>query len=137
MTLDQIAGMKQGGQGWGQVFKQMKAQGLVDAKNLGQVVSASHHGSTTSATSPTTTSYQSTGPVVSNAAGSTTVARGNSEHGKSSGQGADASGVTKGGGQGHGGGLGGGSDSTLSSVSNAGGNGRGAGAVNRGGGKDK
>jgi hypothetical protein len=39
LTLDQIAAMKQGGQGWGQVFQTMKAQGLVQDRNLGQVVS--------------------------------------------------------------------------------------------------
>lgn len=38
-TLDQIAAAKQSGQGWGNVFKEMKEQGLVEAKNLGQVVS--------------------------------------------------------------------------------------------------
>jgi hypothetical protein len=40
LTLDEIAAMKQSGQGgWGQVFKDMKSQGLVQEKNLGQVVS--------------------------------------------------------------------------------------------------
>lgn len=39
MTLDQVAAARQDGQGWGQVFKQMKADGLVEAKNLGQLVS--------------------------------------------------------------------------------------------------
>ena len=38
LTLDQIAAMKDG-KGWGEVFKEMKAQGLVTEKNLGQVVS--------------------------------------------------------------------------------------------------
>jgi hypothetical protein len=37
-TLDQIAAAKQG-TGWGIVFKNVQAEGLVDAKNLGQVVS--------------------------------------------------------------------------------------------------
>jgi hypothetical protein len=37
LTLDQIAA-KKGGEGWGGVFKDMKSQGLVTAKNLGQVV---------------------------------------------------------------------------------------------------
>lgn len=46
LTLDQIAAKKQEGQGWGQVFKDMKAQGLVQEKNLGQVVS--RHQRTTS-----------------------------------------------------------------------------------------
>lgn len=38
LTLDQIATMK-GREGWGRVFKEMKADGLVQARNLGQVVS--------------------------------------------------------------------------------------------------
>jgi hypothetical protein len=45
LTLDQIAAMKQNGSGWGQVFQQMQAKGLISEKNLGQVVSrynASH-----------------------------------------------------------------------------------------------
>ena len=37
LTLDQIAARK-GAEGWGRVFKDMKSQGLVTAKNLGQVV---------------------------------------------------------------------------------------------------
>ncbi len=45
LTLDQIAAKKQGGEGWGRIFQDMKAQGLVQAKNLGQVVSRSHRGS--------------------------------------------------------------------------------------------
>ena len=39
LTLDQLAAMKQGGQSWGQIFQTMKAQGLVQDKSLGQVVS--------------------------------------------------------------------------------------------------
>lgn len=39
LTLDEIAAQKQSGQGWGRIFKSMKAQGLVEQKNLGQVVS--------------------------------------------------------------------------------------------------
>jgi hypothetical protein len=39
LTLDEIAAKKQSGEGWGRVFKEMKAQGLVHDKNLGQVVS--------------------------------------------------------------------------------------------------
>lgn len=38
-TLDQIAAAKST-TGWGNVFRQMQAEGLVDAKNLGQVVSS-------------------------------------------------------------------------------------------------
>jgi hypothetical protein len=45
LTLDQIAARKQSGQGWGEVFKSMQAQGLVQEKNLGQVVSKYNHSS--------------------------------------------------------------------------------------------
>jgi hypothetical protein len=38
LTRDQIAGLK-GTEGWGRVFKTMKADGLIQARNLGQVVS--------------------------------------------------------------------------------------------------
>src|SRR5205823_11983337 len=49
-TLDQIAAMK-GREGWGRVFKEMKADGLVQAKNLGQVVSG--HAQTAGASTST------------------------------------------------------------------------------------
>lgn len=39
-TLDQIVAAKADGQGWGEVFHTMKADGLIDARNLGQVVSS-------------------------------------------------------------------------------------------------
>jgi hypothetical protein len=39
LAMDRIAAMKQSGKGWGEVFREMKAQGLVQEKNLGQVVS--------------------------------------------------------------------------------------------------
>ena len=51
LTLDQIAAMKQSGKGWGEIFKSMKSQGLVQQKNLGQVVSAYRHQQQTSTTS--------------------------------------------------------------------------------------
>jgi len=38
LTLDEIAAKKQNRQGWGDIFKQMKTQGLLTQKNLGQVV---------------------------------------------------------------------------------------------------
>jgi hypothetical protein len=41
LTLEQIVAMKRdhkGHEGWGEVFKDMKAQGLLTQKNLGQVV---------------------------------------------------------------------------------------------------
>ena len=39
LSLDDIAARKQDGQGFGVIFKDMKSEGLVDAKNLGQLVS--------------------------------------------------------------------------------------------------
>lgn len=42
-SLDDIAAAKASGQGWGQVFKEMKADGLIEEKNLGQVVSGANH----------------------------------------------------------------------------------------------
>ena len=39
LSLDEIAGMKQDGKGWGEVFKEMRSQGLVQDRNLGQAVS--------------------------------------------------------------------------------------------------
>jgi hypothetical protein len=43
LTLEQIAAKKKGHAGWGEVFKQMKAQGLVTDKNLGEAVSSFEH----------------------------------------------------------------------------------------------
>lgn len=43
LTLDEIAARKLSGEGWGRIFQDMKAQGLVGAKNLGQVVSRFEH----------------------------------------------------------------------------------------------
>ena len=43
LTLDEIAAKKRNGQGWGEVFKSMQAQGLVQEKSLGQVVSKYNH----------------------------------------------------------------------------------------------
>jgi len=43
LTLNQIAAKKKGHAGWGEVFKQMKAQGLVTDKNLGEAVSSFEH----------------------------------------------------------------------------------------------
>src|SRR5262249_423317 len=45
LSLNQIAALKGSHEGWGEVFKQMKAEGLVNEKNLGDVVSSyEHHG---------------------------------------------------------------------------------------------
>jgi hypothetical protein len=38
LTLEEIAAKRRGGQAWGQIFRDMKAQGLVYEKTLGQVV---------------------------------------------------------------------------------------------------
>ncbi len=53
LSLDDIAALKRSGTGWGQVFRRMKAQGLVQDKNLGQVVSQFNHESHTSRSSAT------------------------------------------------------------------------------------
>ena len=37
-SLEQIAAKRRGGQGWGQIFRELKAQGLVHETTLGQVV---------------------------------------------------------------------------------------------------
>jgi hypothetical protein len=42
LTLDEIA-MKRQGRGWGEIFKDMKAAGLVSDKSLGQVVKSWEH----------------------------------------------------------------------------------------------
>jgi hypothetical protein len=42
LSLNQIVTLK-GHEGWGEVFKQMKAEGLVQEKNLGEVVSSYEH----------------------------------------------------------------------------------------------
>jgi len=54
-TLDQIAAMKQGGTGWEQVFRQMRAQGLITDKNMGQVVTRYNHTSRPPSASVVTT----------------------------------------------------------------------------------
>src|SRR5262249_61702747 len=38
LTLEEIAAKRRNGQVWGQIFREMKAQGLVHEKSLGQVV---------------------------------------------------------------------------------------------------
>jgi len=54
LSKDQIATMKEGA-GWGNVFRQMKADGLLSAKNLGQVVSAHEHALHSASTTTTAT----------------------------------------------------------------------------------
>jgi hypothetical protein len=58
LTVDQIAALK-GKEGWGRVFKEMKADGLVQAKNLGQVVSGhAQTGNTNASTGATSSGRQ-------------------------------------------------------------------------------
>jgi hypothetical protein len=45
LGLDAIAARKQGGEGWGAIFQDMKSRGLVEAKSLGELVSQSSRGS--------------------------------------------------------------------------------------------
>jgi len=77
LTRDQIADLKKT-EGWGRVFKQMKADGLVQAKNLGQVVSGYEHqqhagrGSSTGRTSAATRTTRAA------TTGRNTIARSNS-----------------------------------------------------------
>jgi hypothetical protein len=49
LTLDQIAAMKQQGTGWEHVFRQMRAQGLLTDKNIGQVMTRYNESRTPSA----------------------------------------------------------------------------------------
>jgi hypothetical protein len=64
LSLDEIAGMKQNGKGWGEVFKEMKSQGLVQDRNLGQAVSrVSRGGGATAARTEITTASGKTAIV--------------------------------------------------------------------------
>lgn len=65
-TLDQIATAK-GETGWGNVFKQMQAEGLVESRNLGQLVSQYQHPST-----PATTGTDATLATAATAGSSST-----------------------------------------------------------------
>ena len=82
LTLDQIARMKQEGQGWGNVFRAMKAQGRVDARNLGAIVSASKHQASTPVADSTTTGggiSGSTSAGTTSSAATTSKANGKSD----------------------------------------------------------
>jgi len=71
LTLDQIAAMKQSGTGWEQVFRQMRAQGLVADKNIGQVVTRYNQSSRPPSASVVTTGSEATrssGALAGNAA---------------------------------------------------------------------
>lgn len=118
LTLDQIAAMKQNGQGWGQVFKTMQARGLVTEKNLGQVIS--QHSKQQASRADTTTASNRT----TDSADATTTAQDGKKHGSVSqggGHGRNAGSTVsargadqRGGGSsnGHGGGHGGGHGKT-------------------------
>lgn len=55
-TRDDIAAARGNG-GWGQVFRSMQADGVVQARNLGQVISAGNHQATMPRQTPVTISY--------------------------------------------------------------------------------
>lgn len=61
LTLDEIAALKQRSRGWGQVFGEMKSRGLVQERNLGQVVSRYGHRPETTTTVGTESGYYSAG----------------------------------------------------------------------------
>jgi hypothetical protein len=118
LTKDQIAGLK-GTEGWGKVFKTMKADGLVQSKNLGQVVSGYQHSlhSSTASTARSGTGRSTTGGSTTHAStrtGSRFSSAGMSGRGVSSSRSMGGAGMSAmGGGMGsggfsHGGGFGGG-----------------------------
>jgi hypothetical protein len=76
LTLDQIAAMKQAGTGWEQVFRQMRAQGLITDKNIATVVTRYNQQSarTPSASVVTTTAAAASDRAVSPGRGSAALA---------------------------------------------------------------
>jgi hypothetical protein len=48
-SLDKIASEHQSGRGWGEIFKQMKADGVTGARNLGELVSGRYQARTSTA----------------------------------------------------------------------------------------
>ncbi len=80
LTLDQIAQLRET-EGWGKVFRQMKADGLIQARNLGHVVSGYEHtlhsagrtGSTTARAGAMVTTGRGAPMVITNGAGRSTV----------------------------------------------------------------
>jgi hypothetical protein len=94
LSMNQIAALK-GEEGWGDVFKQMKAEGLVNEKNLGVVISSyQHHRHDTHATSSGGRTIVTTGSGRSFGSGSdhgngaagkdTEIGSGSAEHGSAS-----------------------------------------------------
>lgn len=66
-SVEQIAAAKQDGQGWGQIFHDLKSQGLTDAKNLGELVSGRYQ--PTTSTGETTTTGETAAAVTEGGAG--------------------------------------------------------------------
>jgi hypothetical protein len=60
LTLDQVAAIKLSGLSWGQVFTQMKAQGQIQARNLGQLASLFVRGQRARTGSPSTATASET-----------------------------------------------------------------------------
>ena len=93
LTLDQIARMKQEGQGWGNVFRAMKAQGRVDARNLGAIVSASKDQASTPVAASTTSGSGVSGSTSAGTPSSTvTTAKANGKSDKTAASGVNGNG---------------------------------------------
>jgi hypothetical protein len=98
LTRDDIAALQQNGQGWGEVFKQMQAQGLVQEKNLGQVVRTYQYQPRTTAPSSEVVITTGSGKTVvtgnpSKSTGAVSTGKGaKSDHGEGSSAGASTAG---------------------------------------------
>ena len=89
LSMNQIAALKSH-EGWGRVFKEMKAEGLVHEKNLGEVVSSyEHHLHDTRAGSPSGRTIVTTGNGHTFASGSD---NGHAQAGKSGDAGSEGAG---------------------------------------------
>ncbi len=125
-TLDQIAAMKQH-KGWGEVFKEMKANGQLppDVKNLGQLVSGKYHPQ--SGTSTTITSASGRSQVVGKPEHGNKSGKGDMDSdgaGSNYGRGSDSSGSGRGYGYGHGDSSGSSAGTGGSGMSHGGGHGK-------------
>ena len=138
LTLDQIAALKQS-EGWGRAFRQMKADGVIQARNLGHVVSAYEHsihsagrsGSPGARAGAVVTTGRGAPMVITNGAGRSTVVT-NAPHASAGGR--FASGGTRHSGNG-GGGRGSANITTAAgSAPSAGGVAHGGGGSEHGGG---
>jgi hypothetical protein len=121
LSLDDIAALKKS-QGWGRVFKTMKADGLVQDKNLGQAVSRYNHAQHAARTGPKASAK---GTALTTGSGKTIVA-GGAKTASSTGQGRSDAAAARGRGGEHG--------ATQASISTGGGHGGGFGAVSAQGG---